>query len=115
MLESDVEMTREEWKVVSPLLESIPGTSCCWDFDKFKWALWNVNSRALTLQGKKYLVPIADFVNYEAKDDDITRTDHQEQFLKLHKVSGGFAEIRADRGFEKGDQIVESYGNNPNQ
>ena len=35
-----------------------------------RWAAWNVHSRALTLRGVKYLIPLADMVNYAPLPDD---------------------------------------------
>lgn len=38
------------------------------------------------LQGIKYLIPLADMVNYEPDDRDTHRRNHQDLFLKYHRV-----------------------------
>jgi len=124
MVASDLTETRQEWSMIEKLIRPHRDVFCdeCFNFDTYRWAAWNVHSRALTLRGVKYLIPLADMVNYEPlPDDGAHKRNHQDLFLKYHRITlnphdegSGTAEIFADRDFAKGRLIVESYGDNPN-
>jgi hypothetical protein len=124
MVASDLTETRQEWTLIQKLIGPYSDILCdeCFNFDTYRWAAWNVHSRALTLRGVKYLIPLADMVNYQPlPDDGAHKRNHQDLFLKYHRITvdqrdegTGTAEIFADRDFEKGSLIVESYGDNPN-
>jgi len=125
MVASDLSDTRREWSMIQQKLV-VPNRDVfcaeCFNFDTYRWAAWNVHSRALTLKGIKYLIPLADMVNYQPlRDDGAHNRNHQDLFLKDHRISvspqdegKGTAEIFADRDFAPGSMIVESYGDNPN-
>ena len=124
MVAHDISETRREWDMVQKLIVSHSDVFCreCFNFDTYRWAAWNVHSRALTLRGVKYLIPLADMVNYQPlPDDGAQNRNHQDLFLKYHRITlnphdqgTGIAEIFADRDFAVGSMIVESYGDNPN-
>jgi len=120
MHEEDEREVNSDYNGLLQIMNVDKDTFCdeCFSKQKFKWASWVVHSRALTLQGIKFLIPLADMVNYEPENRDAQRRDHQELFLKYHKVdkalTTGYAETRADRDFAVGEGIVESYGDNAN-
>ena len=68
MHKGDKEALDMEWDAVKAVMGGNANTRCCFDDkEKYKWAVMNINSRALTLQGIKYLIPIADMVNYQVR------------------------------------------------
>ena len=82
------------------------------DAAAFAHAVALVNSRALTIQGRKYLVPFADMFNCEF---DQAERDHEDgaNFLKYHILGKDAFEVRADRATAAGGQVFEDYGDNP--
>jgi hypothetical protein len=90
MHQADVREFQQSWSALQDyVLKKDRTLFCkeCFNVETFKWASWNINSRALTLQGVKFLIPLADLVNYEPEDRDTQRRNHQELFLKYHQVS----------------------------
>eukprot|EP01029_Cantina_marsupialis_P016869 TRINITY_DN378267_c0_g1_i1.p1 TRINITY_DN378267_c0_g1~~TRINITY_DN378267_c0_g1_i1.p1 ORF type:complete len:841 (+),score=238.25 TRINITY_DN378267_c0_g1_i1:47-2569(+) len=80
----------------------------------FFWANSLIGSRALTLESKKYLVPLADMFNYEPNplEREFASGD---QFGRHHFVKDGRFVITADRTWEAGVSVLEDYGDNPNE
>eukprot|EP01017_Pseudomicrothorax_dubius_P036711 TRINITY_DN5282_c0_g3_i3.p1 TRINITY_DN5282_c0_g3~~TRINITY_DN5282_c0_g3_i3.p1 ORF type:complete len:492 (+),score=78.82 TRINITY_DN5282_c0_g3_i3:37-1512(+) len=75
-------------------------------FGDYVWARYIVETRAWTYNGRRYLVPIADFFNLEPREVD---------FLKYHNVDKtGAATVSAERDFQSGEEVLESYGDNAN-
>jgi histone-lysine N-methyltransferase SETD3 len=85
--------------------------------DWYKWACALVSSRALTMQGRRYLVPFSDMFNYEPQPQQQVR-DHENgaHFLMYHKLDtkNGVFRILADRATSAGAQLFEDYGDNDN-
>ncbi|ETV96853.1 hypothetical protein, variant [Aphanomyces invadans] len=81
--------------------------------DDYIWARAVLDSRALTIQGTRYLVPFADMFNGQAHPT--TRpANNGARFLEFHQVSPDGVRILADRSCAKNDQLVEDYGDNDN-
>lgn len=69
MHKGDKDTLDMEWDAVQAVMKGVKAVKCCFnDKEKYKWAVLTINSRALTLQGIKYLIPIADMVNYEVRN-----------------------------------------------
>lgn len=81
--------------------------------DAWLWAHSIVSSRALTMHGKKFLVPFADFFNY-APHANLRDSDLGSHFLHYHRVSDTYFTVLADRVAQAGDQLAEDYGDNGN-
>jgi hypothetical protein len=88
MHQQDVREIQQSWSGLQHVIKKNREILCkeCFNMDTFKWASWNINSRALTLKGVKFLIPLADLVNYEPEDRDTQRRNHQELFLQHHQV-----------------------------
>lgn len=86
-------------------------------FDEWLWALGMVNSRAMSLRGTRYLVPMADMFNFAPTAAQLTREHSYEtrgdDFAATHKVVGDEMQILADRDFVAGAELFETYGDNP--
>lgn len=80
----------------------------------YQWALALVNSRALTIQGRKYLVPFADMFNYQPHTEQ-RRAESGAHFLKYHKLGRDTFKVLVDRHTEPGQQLFEDYGDNDNR
>lgn len=107
-------------KVVAPAVAkavdgATPGEiASATSLESYLWALNLVGSRALTIRGRKYLVPFADMFNYEPHGD--TRdADSGANFLKYHKLGEKTFDIVADRAASAGEQLFEDYGDNGNE
>lgn len=81
--------------------------------ERFLWAHSLVGSRALTLQGKKYLVPFADMFNYHPHPHPRHAAGGQ-HFLKYHHAKEDVFVVLADRDAAPGEQLFEDYGDNDN-
>lgn len=81
--------------------------------DSYLWAMSLVGSRALTLQGKKYLVPFADMFNYSPHPNE-RRADQGAHFLKYHVLGKDSFTVKADRDVAPSHQVFEDYGDNEN-
>ena len=78
------------------------------------WALSLTDSRALTFKGARYLIPVADLINYAPHPSASTRTFASgEFFLEHHLLSLNGIEVLSDRTCEPGSQFFEDYGDNP--
>ena len=76
--------------------------------DAFLWADSIVNSRALTLAGKKYLVPFADMTNYAPHSGAASRrNDAGSSFLKYHRLGSSTFDVFTDRDVAAGEQMFE--------
>ena len=115
MAERDIANIRQEFSRV--FNNVMKGHESLWPsvtFTDYAWARTVVDSRAWTLRGIKYLVPLADMLNYRAGAND------QDDFQKRHRVVdsgssiGGHVQLLADRSWSSGEQVFESYGDNPN-
>ena len=75
----------------------------------FLWAGSVVGSRAMTIRGNKYLVPVADFHNHlphpEQRDGS-----NGERFLAFHSLHQDRFVVKADRPAIAGEQAFEDYG-----
>lgn len=96
-----------------------------WSFERYAWARNLVDTRAWNLQGKKFLVPVADFFNHDEDDHDkgYTYSKHvysrSQKFLDYHSIAlvRGMKIVRvmSDRvGGAAGTPLHESYGDNTN-
>ena len=81
----------------------------------YLWAQSLVGSRTLTLSGKRFLVPFADFFNYSPTGRKRAARGG-EHFLKHHRLdeSAETFTVLADRDCPAGEQLYEDYGDNPN-
>lgn len=100
-------------RVVEPIL-----ASCANQFNTFEAYLWAhsiIDSRALTFRGSRYLVPVADMVNYDPAPES-RNDDNGQAFLKYHRLDDAEKTLRtfADRPCLPGDQLFEDYGDNSN-
>lgn len=83
------------------------------DFDSFAWAVSLIDSRALTIQGNKFLVPYADMFNFKPHPQ-LRQSDSGAFFLKHHILDEDSFTVKADRRTAKGSQVFEDYGDTPN-
>ncbi|ETV69324.1 hypothetical protein, variant 2 [Aphanomyces astaci] len=82
--------------------------------DDYIWATSVLGSRALTIQGVRYLVPFADMFNGQSHPS-ARLANNGARFLEFHQLSNhGDVRILADRPCAKFDQLVEDYGDNDN-
>ena len=81
----------------------------------YLWAQSLVGSRTLTLSGKRFLVPFADFFNYSPTGRKRAARGG-EHFLKHHRLDENAETftVLADRDCPAGEQLYEDYGDNPN-
>lgn len=88
--------------------------SQCMSFSSFHKFVSIVSSRAMVVQGHKYLTPFAEFANYQARVDDRKQLKGRmnQSFLTYHArdQSNGSITVRADRNVHFGQQIFEDYG-----
>ena len=82
--------------------------------NRYVWAAGLVGSRALTLHGRKYLVPLADMFNYQPHGES-RNADSGANFLKYHQLSDDWFRVVADRAAAPGGQLFEDYGDNGNR
>lgn len=83
------------------------------DRQLYLWARFLVNSRAFSLNGKRYLVPFADFFNGRGQQQ--TRAhDNGQHFLRYHVLQDAGMMIKADRATPHGHQVFEDYGDDDN-
>ena len=79
-LVSDLPVSAEEVTLVCCIVPLLHSFLLCSVFpalqDKFLWAASLVSSRALTIRGKKYLVPFADMFNYSPSEVRGTAMPH---------------------------------------
>ena len=76
------------------------------------WAGAIVDSRALTFQGQRHLVPVADLVNYGLRPDGAS-SGSGDYFLRHHILNEDGVATRSDRDCVAGTQFLEDYGDNP--
>jgi histone-lysine N-methyltransferase SETD3 len=81
--------------------------------DWYIHAVTVVDSRALTIRGRKYLVPFADMFNY-APHAASRAADRGSHFLKYHVLGDTTFTVLADRTAQPGEQLFEDYGDNEN-
>lgn len=83
--------------------------------EAYAWARSIIDSRALTFRGSRYLVPVADFVNYGPQPNSSSR-DHEggQFFLRYHRLEAGVVRTFADRPCGAGEHLFEDYGDNSN-
>jgi histone-lysine N-methyltransferase SETD3 len=79
----------------------------------YMWASALVGSRALTMQGHRFLVPFSDMFNYQWEGVERAH-DNGAHFLRTHKIGPKTFDISADRDCKAGDQLFEDYGDNDN-
>jgi histone-lysine N-methyltransferase SETD3 len=84
--------------------------------EDYVWACTIVNSRGLRFRGQVYLAPMADVFNY-APHPEPRLSQNGDYFLKHHILDpkNGTLTILADRSCSNGHQVLEDYGDNPNQ
>ena len=71
----------------------------------YLWAKSVVGSRALSMSGKKYLVPLADMFNYQPHASE-REANNGANFLKYHQISkDGFFHVHADRTATRNEQV----------
>ena len=80
----------------------------CSQFESFHKFVGIVSSRAMVINGKKFLTPMADMINYGPPIHDSSI----QAFTKYHQQrDDGSIVVRADRRVNPDDQILENYGN----
>ncbi|KAG5176902.1 hypothetical protein JKP88DRAFT_202661 [Tribonema minus] len=86
-------------------------------FETYAWADGIVQSRALTFQGQRRLIPFSDFLNY-APHHQARPYSNGAFFLEHHLLfwqgSAMTATVLVDRDTPAGSQVFEDYGDNPN-
>jgi len=87
-------------------------TMSCFDFESFHRFMAIVSSRAMVLNGRKYLTPLADMVNYKPRSDERIKSGATQLFTLYHGLNDldGSITVRADRDVSVGEQIFEDYG-----
>ena len=88
----------------------------CLTFESFHHYVTISSSRSMILEdGKKFLTPLADFMNHMPKYD-ASGEIMSEPFVQFHsRNEDGSITVRADRGVSQaGDQIFEAYGDRDN-
>lgn len=82
--------------------------SRCSSFDSFYKYVTVVGSRAMILNGEKYLVPLPDVMNHATRPNN----DKGTSFQSYHKrdATTGSITVFADRDVKRGNQIFEEYG-----
>ena len=100
-------------KQVKALFKDIPENRRLDKYKNYAWAIAVVGSRALSMSGKKYLVPFADMFNYAPHHEE-REANNGAEFLRYHKVQNGHFNVFADRACDGGKQLVEDYGDNTN-
>eukprot|EP00754_Rhynchopus_humris_P050970 Rhum_TRINITY_DN9255_c0_g1::Rhum_TRINITY_DN9255_c0_g1_i1::g.32545::m.32545/K19199/SETD3; histone-lysine N-methyltransferase SETD3 len=91
------------------------------DLEEYKWAKCVMATRAWYMNGGVgHLVPVAGMFNHMPDDEDLrfnwrhaTPGMRSQKFLDFHKLSKGFATVLSDRDTPAGEQVFESYGDNP--
>jgi protein-histidine N-methyltransferase len=78
------------------------------------WAQSLVESRALTLRGRKFLVPFADMANHRRHPQPRSQSDG-EHFASHHLLKAGRFVVKADRPAQSGEPVEEDYGDSPNE
>jgi hypothetical protein len=99
----------------------LPGFGFSHDsLQSWTWASLVLDSRALTLQGRRYLVPFADMLNYSpAPGAEIREKTGGDAFLHYHRLErnsngGGSFRVLVDRPVQVGAQVWEDYGDSDN-
>ncbi len=86
----------------------------CISFSSFHRFVSIVSSRAMVLEGTKYLTPLAEFANYKPRQDErkVLRRRMGQSFMLYHERNddNGSITVRADRNVISGEQIFEDYG-----
>lgn len=77
------------------------------------WAQSIVESRALTIRGRKFLVPFADMANHEQHPEPRAQSDG-DHFAKHHVVTADAFVVKADRPAAPGAAVSEDYGDSGN-
>ena len=83
-------------------------------FADYLWAKSVVGSRALSMSGQKFLVPLADMFNYHPHQVE-RKADNGANFLRYHKMKNGRFQVFADRACPGNQQLMEDYGDNTNE
>jgi histone-lysine N-methyltransferase SETD3 len=83
------------------------------DFKKYLWAIFIINSRALSIESKRFLVPFADMFN-GLPHTTKRQANNGAHFLFYHRLNSSGIEILSDRFVSKGSQVFEDYGDNDN-
>lgn len=89
------------------------GIAQCMSFQSFHKYVAIVSSRAMVLQGTKYLTPLAEFANYHPRKDDrkLMKGRMGQSFTLYHEHNNnGSITVFADRNVLYGEQIFEDYG-----
>jgi hypothetical protein len=82
-------------------------------FEDYLWGKTMLWSRAWTVAGKRYLVPVADMFNY-APLAEVRQANLGSNFLNFHSITGDHERVWSDRSCNKGEQLFEDYGDNRN-
>lgn len=83
----------------------------CTSFKAFHKYITFVSSRAMVLNGIKYLSPLADMINYAPQNNQASSDTGVNYFPKYHSIdSQKNIIVRADRNVFSGNQIMEDYG-----
>ena len=86
----------------------------CISFYSFHKYVAIVSSRAMVLEGIKHLTPLAEFANYQPRQDyrKVLKGRMNQSFLLYHERNDetGSITVRADRNVRPGQQILEDYG-----
>ena len=105
--------------VIQPIMKVLAADKDMFDhafvnnFTSFAWAISLIDSRALTIHGRKYLVPFADMFNFKPHDL-VRQAEAGAFFLKHHILTKDTFTVLADRPTAQGNQVYEDYGDTPN-
>ena len=89
----------------------------CLSFETFHKYVTIVGSRAMVLNGKKYLTPMPDFTNYSPRPLEYDDRNVDYSFNLYHYMNDegrGSMVVRADRDSSQTLQVFEDYGKNDN-
>uniref|UniRef100_A0A7S2L968 SET domain-containing protein n=1 Tax=Leptocylindrus danicus TaxID=163516 RepID=A0A7S2L968_9STRA len=95
----------------SNLPQSFQPNPSCLSYESFHKFNSVVGSRAMVLNGKKYLTPLPDMANYAPRYDGRKFGEQSFSFNLYHqRNSRGDIHVMADRMTLKGEQVFEDYG-----
>ncbi|KAJ9445947.1 hypothetical protein DIPPA_09546 [Diplonema papillatum] len=101
-------------------LRGAPAALAALSLQEWRWAHLVLSTRAWHIKGKVYLVAGAGMFNHDLDAADkqfrpeSASGGRSDKFLETHYFDAeGFAVVRSDRSAGPGEQIFESYGDNP--
>ena len=112
---------RQEYRNhVIPFLvqQKIDPTDKPYAFKRYVWARYLIDSRAWFLSGVRYMAPMAGMFNFAPsalqKASGSRHATRGELFARSHRVENNAVVMDAESSVGPGDELTESYGDNPN-